>query len=151
MVIDHIGIVVRSLEKGIRQWVEMFGYCKSSDIVNNTRQKVQVVFLSKQGSLTVKLLEPSGADSPVAGLAARGGGLHHICFRCQDMKVQIPLLQQSGARLIIPPEPGEAFNHREIAFLFAANNLNIELIDTTEKAGWVGATDSPNSEITIRH
>ena len=144
MVIDHIGIVVRSLEKGIKQWSNMFGYCKSSDIVTNTTQKVRVVFLSKQGSLTVKLLEPLQADSPVASLARRGGGLHHICFRCEDMKVQIPLLQQSGARLTVPPEPGEAFNNREIAFLFTGNNLNIELIDTLEKAGWISSCQDSN-------
>ncbi len=145
MVIDHIGIVVRSLEKGIKQWANMFGYCKSSDIVNNTRQKVRVVFLSKRGSVTVKLLEPLEADSPVAALAGRGGGLHHICFRCEDLKVEIPLLQQSGARLIVPPEPGEAFNNREIAFLFAGNNLNIELIDTIEKAGWISCGQDANA------
>lgn len=26
MIIDHVGIVVRSLDEGIRQWTEIFGY-----------------------------------------------------------------------------------------------------------------------------
>lgn len=138
MVIDHIGIVVRSLEQGIQQWQEFFGYTKNSDIVINTRQKVRVVFLSKKDSLTVKLLEPSEPSSPVSLLARKGGGLHHVCFRCDDLKIEIPLLQKKGARLLVPPEPGEAFCNRDIAFLFAENNLNIELIDTIEKEGWLG-------------
>lgn len=141
MIIDHIGIVVRSLEDGIRQWQKLFGYRLCSDIVVNTRQKVRVAFLSRANSLTIKLLEPTGTDSPVSTLAVKGGGIHHICFRCVDLKTEIPLLKQRGARLLVSPQPGEAFNNREIAFLFAGNNLNIELIDTTEKAGWMNADE----------
>jgi len=139
MVIDHIGIVVQSLEQGIQQWEELFGYRRNSAIVSNTRQKVAVVFLAKKDSLTVKLLAPSDASSPVAAFARKGGGLHHICFRCDDLKTEIPRLQRSGARLLVAPQPGEAFRNHDIAFLFA-ENLNCELIDTTEKEGWKETT-----------
>lgn len=138
MVIDHIGVVVRSLEQGIEQWQELFGYLKNSDIVTNTRQQVRVVFLAKKDSVTVKLVEPSDPASPVSAFARKGGGLHHICFRCDDLRVQVPLLEEKGARLLVPPQPGEAFRNRDIAFLFTENNLNIELIDTTDKEGWMG-------------
>ena len=69
--------------------------------------------------------------------ARKGGGLHHICFRCDDLKLQVPLLKEKGARLLVPPEPGEAFRNRNIAFFMAHNNLNVELIDTAEKEGWL--------------
>ena len=137
MVIDHIGIVVRSLEQGIKQWEELFGYSRNSEIVTNSRQKVRVVFLYKKDSLTVKLLEPSGTDSPVSAFARKGGGLHHICFRCEDLDNQILYLKGKGVRQLVPPQPGEAFCDHEIAFLFAENNINLELINTTEKQGWV--------------
>jgi methylmalonyl-CoA/ethylmalonyl-CoA epimerase len=136
VVIDHIGIVVQSLDQGVPQWEALFGYRKNSDIVTNSRQRVRVVFLTKKDSVTVKLLEPSEADSPVAAFARKGGGLHHICFRCQNLKQQIVELEGKGARLLVPPQPGEAFRNHDIAFLFAANSVNIELIDTTEKEGW---------------
>ena len=136
MIIDHIGIVVRSLEEGIQQWEEMFGYRKNSAIVVNTRQKVKVVFLAKKGSLPVKLVEPSEPDSPVFLFARKGGGLHHLCFRCESLKAQIPLLEVKGAKFVVPPQPGEAFKNNEIAFFLAKNNLNVELIDTEEKEGW---------------
>lgn len=139
MVIDHIGVVVQSLEHAIERWEGLFGYAKASDIVVNTRQRVRVVFLSKIGSVTVKLLEPSDPASPVHVFARKGGGLHHICFRCDDVKAQIPLLKENGARLIVPPEPGEAFNNNEIAFLLVDNSLNIELIDSVEKTGWMAS------------
>lgn len=137
MVIDHIGIVVRSLEQGIKQWAELFGYSKNSDIVTNSRQKVRVVFLYKKDSLTVKLLEPSEAGSSVSEFARKGGGLHHICLRGGDLNNDIQHLTGKGVRLLVPPQPGEAFCNHNIAFLFAGNNINIELIDTTEKEGWV--------------
>lgn len=134
MVIDHLGIVVRSLEQGIQQWEQLFGYRQSSSIVTNTRQKVKVVFLSKPDSLTVKLIEPSEFDSPTSAFARKGGGLHHICFRCDALADGIPALREKGARLLVPPQPGEAFKNHDIAF-FLAGNLNVELIDTAEKEG----------------
>lgn len=136
MVIDHIGIVVRSLERGAQRWTKLFGYSVSSDAVVNSRQKVRVVFLSKSGSPTIKLLEPTGPDSPVFEFSLKGGGLHHLCFRCDDMEQTIDCLTDNGARLIVPPQPGEAFENHNIAFLWVESNLNIELIDTTEKTGW---------------
>lgn len=137
MIIDHVGIVVRSLEDGIRQWEEVFAYRKNSDIVLNTRQKVRVVFLRKKNSVTVKLIEPSEPSSPIYAFARKGGGLHHLGFRCDDLDTEIPALQAKHLRLIVPPEPGEAFENRPIAFLLADNNLNVELIDTNQKRGWV--------------
>jgi hypothetical protein len=53
------------------------------------------------------------------------------------MEQMIDSLTDSGARLLVPPQPGEAFNNHDIAFLWVENNLNIELIDTTEKTGCV--------------
>ena len=137
MTIDHIGVVVRSLEEGINQWQELFGYKKNSDIVTNTRQKVRVVFLSKKGSLPVKLVEPTEQTSPVFVFARRGGGFHHLCFKCENMKTQIPILEGKGVRILVPPEPGEAFNNKDIAFFLVNNSLNVELIDTDEKTGWI--------------
>jgi methylmalonyl-CoA/ethylmalonyl-CoA epimerase len=146
MVIDHFGVVVRSLEEGISQWETLFGYKRNSDIVLNTRQRVRVVFLTKPSSVTVKLIEPSEPDSPVALFARKGGGLHHLCFRCDDVRAGITALRDQGALLVVSPEPGEAFMNHNVAFLMAKNNLNIELIDTTAKQGWgAGLGEAPTA------
>jgi len=136
MVIDHIGVVVRSLEDGIQQWERSFGYTRRSDIVLNAREQVRVVFLAKEGSVIVKLVEPVGAESPVFAFARRGGGLHHLCFRCENIDAGVSKLKDEGALCLKPPEPGEAFNNNKIAFLLIKNNLNIELVDSAEKTGW---------------
>jgi len=141
MIIDHLGIVVPSLEDGIKIWENMFGYRKASEIILNMRQKVRVVFLFKDGSLPVKLIEPSEPSSVITPFARRGGGIHHLCFRCSDMTAEIPALKSKGAKLMVAPEPGEAFANHAIAFL-VSNNIQFELIDTHEKAGLLAPSSS---------
>jgi len=48
LIIDHLGIVVNSIERGIEYWEKVFGYKQMTEIVINTRQKVMVVFLKKR-------------------------------------------------------------------------------------------------------
>lgn len=137
MVIDHLGLVVRSIEKGIEHWEKVFGYKQMTEVVLNTRQKVKVVFLEKENSLTVKLIEPSDQTSTIYAFAQKsgGGGLHHLCFKCDELDEEIANLKDKGLRLITSPQPGEAFDNEKIAFIYAQQGLNIELIDTDKKAG----------------
>jgi methylmalonyl-CoA/ethylmalonyl-CoA epimerase len=135
MIIDHIGIVVRRLEEGIEQWVSLFGYIPITEKLTNTRQKVNVIFLKKDSSCMIKLVEPTDEQSPVYRFALKGGGLHHICFRCDDLNVAIEKLKKSGVHILFEPQPGEAFENEKIAFFYAKQGLNIELIDTDKKAG----------------
>lgn len=134
MVIDHLGIVVTSIDEGIRHWEDVFGYQQMTDVVVNTRQKVKVVFLAKEQSVTVKLIEPVDETSPAYRLAKRGGGLHHVCFKCENIDRELDQLTQKGLRVLSQPAPGEAFENENIAFIFAKQGLNIELIDTDKKA-----------------
>ena len=137
MVIDHIGIAVKSLEEAIGHWKDVFGYRQMTGIVTNTRQKVRVSFLSKEDSVTVKLIEPTDPGSSLYALARRGGGLHHLCFRCANLEEEMTRLGAQGLRVLVRPEPGEAFENKGIAFLFDNHGLNIELIDTEKKAALI--------------
>jgi methylmalonyl-CoA/ethylmalonyl-CoA epimerase len=133
MVIDHVGIVVQSLEAGITAWGKAFGYTPMTEPVVNTRQKVRVVFLRKEGSLIVKLVEPLDPTSTVYALARRGGGLHHLCFRTADMESSMRHLKAEGASVLVHPEPGEAFENEPIAFVYL-HGLPAELVATAKKA-----------------
>ncbi len=135
MVIDHIGLAVPRLEEGISLWKELFGYRQLTEPIVNTRQKVRVVFLVKEASPTVKLLEPLGPSSPAFRLAQKGGGFHHLCFRCSDLGATVDKMESIGLRVLSDPEPGEAFGNERIAFVYVGQGLNIELIDTENKAG----------------
>lgn len=134
MVIDHIGIAVRSLEEGIDRWATLFGYTQTTSVIANTRQRTKVVFMEKEGSVAVKLIEPMDSSSPIFAFAQRGGGLHHLCFKCGRIDSELERMQAMGCRLIAGPEPGEAFDNESIAFIYARQGLNIELIDTDKRA-----------------
>ena len=50
------------------------------------------------------------------------------------MLQRVKLLQDKGARITSEPMQGEAFNNNLIAFLYIGGGLNIELIDTGDRA-----------------
>lgn len=134
MKIDHICFAVRNLKEGIGYWEQVFGYKQMTKIVTNSLQKVKVVFLRKEDSITIKLIEPLTENQSLSNFVNRGGGFHHICFKCSDMNEEIKELTGKGLIKLVSPQPGEAFNNHNIAFLLAKYGLNIELIDTDEKA-----------------
>ncbi len=135
MIIDHICFAVKDLREGITYWEKIFGYSQMTEIITNTLQKVKVTFLSKEKSLTVKLIEPLDDNQSLLNFVSRGGGFHHICFKCDNIDAGVTDLREKGLLTLVPPQPGEAFNNNKIAFLLAKYGLNIELIDTDEKAG----------------
>lgn len=135
MIIDHIGIVVKSIEEGINKWESVFNYKQMTEIVINSIQKVRVVFLQKTDSTTIKLIQPLDESSPVYKFAKNGGGLHHLCFKCDNLNSELTRMRELGFRILTEPEPGEAFCNEKIAFFYAKDGLNIELIDTELKYG----------------
>jgi methylmalonyl-CoA/ethylmalonyl-CoA epimerase len=135
MEIDHICFAVKNLQDGIAYWDHVFGYKQMTKIVENSLQKVKVTFLSKDDSLTIKLIEPLESNQSLVNFVNRGGGFHHLCFKCLNIDEKIEELTGKGLLKLVPPQPGEAFNNHNIAFLLARYGLNIELIDTDEKAG----------------
>ena len=51
-------------------------------------------------------------------------------------------LKDEGFRILAGPEPGEAFNNEDIAFIYATQGLNIELIDTDKRAEKIDCIES---------
>lgn len=141
MKIDHICFAVRDLKEGIAYWDNVFGYGQMTEIVTNSLQKVKVTFLCKEDSILIKLIEPLEDNKSLVNFVNRGGGFHHICFKCSDIDDKMRELTDKGLLTLVPPQPGEAFNNNNIAFLLTKNGVNIELIDTDEKAGLIQNID----------
>ena len=150
MHVDHIAIAVRSVEAAADKLCGLLGYTRKTRAVTNTRQKVNVLFLGKEGSLDLKLIEPSEPDSPLWDFVKKGGGLHHLCFKVPDVQEACTDLAARGARVIAQPAPGEAFDDNLIAFLYAGLGLNIEVIDTDSRRGLGVATEAQQSAGTER-
>ena len=60
--------------------------------------------------------------------------MHHICFKCDNLDSELERLKELGLRILTWPQPGEAFENENIAFIFAKHGLNIELIESDIKA-----------------
>jgi methylmalonyl-CoA/ethylmalonyl-CoA epimerase len=130
MQLDHVAVAVRSVEAAAEKLCALLGYERKTAAVTNTRQRVNVLFLAKPGSIDIKLIEPSDEASPLWDAVRKGGGLHHLCFKVADVNEASAALAKKGARIISPPAPGEAFDDNLIAFCYAGFGLNVELIDT---------------------
>ncbi len=135
MKIDHVCIAVRSIETAAQRLGRLFGYEVATDKVHNSRQDVLVQFLKKTGSLDIKLIEPGSKDSNLISFLKKGEGLHHLCFKTDDLDQSIEWMLDNRARLIAESEPGEAFDDEKIAFIYAGFGLNVELIDTDKRRG----------------
>jgi methylmalonyl-CoA/ethylmalonyl-CoA epimerase len=133
--LDHVAIAVRSIEAAADRLCQLLGYRRETEKITNTRQKVNVLFLRKTGCISIKLIEPSDQESPLWSSLRKGEGMHHLCFKVDDVGDACADLTSKGARVIAPPQPGEAFNDHAIAFCYVGLGLNIELIDTDERAG----------------
>lgn len=134
MRIDHICFAVKNLEEGIEYWERVFDYHQMTRIVINSLQKVKVVFLKKDDSVLIKLIEPLDENQSLINFVNRGGGFHHLCFKCDNIEEKLSDLKDKGLITLVSPQPGEAFKNNNIAFLLGRYGMNIELIDTEEKA-----------------
>ena len=135
MIVDHICFAVKDIEKAIGDWTKAFEYRQMTEIVVNTRQEVKVVFLERSKSITIKLIEPLPENESVLNFVKKGGGFHHLCFKTgDDLDSKIAELKGRGLISLVPPQPGEAFDNENIAFMLTRFGVNIELIDTDKKA-----------------
>ena len=129
-ILDHIGIAVRSLRDA--KIYEALGL--TVDHVETVEtQKVKTAFLSV-GDSNLELLEPTSGDSPVARfIEKKGEGIHHICFRVDDLAAELARLKAAGFRLV--NETGVPGAHGcRVAFLHptAGNGVLIELSEKVE-------------------
>ena len=72
MKIDHICFAVTNLDEGIAYWQHVFGYRQMTKIVENSLEKVKVTFLSKEDSLTIKLIEPLESNQSLTEFCYKG-------------------------------------------------------------------------------
>ena len=115
MIIDHIGIAVQNLDESIALYERLFGM-KVTYRERLDSQKVDLVFLDS-GTSKIELLAATSPESKIAQfIKNRGPGLHHTCYRVDDIKGELARLASEGVELIDKtPRPGA--HGTQIAFL----------------------------------
>ena len=108
--IDHVAVVVRSIDASLLRYAELFGLAPQAPPRVIAAQGVKLCFLptGPAPAARLELIEPVDQESGVARfLASRGEGLHHVCFGTSDLAAELARLAAAGAELIdATPRPG---------------------------------------------
>ncbi len=104
--VDHIGIAVADLEESKRLYGEVFGLrLVFEEEVVTERVKVAAY---DGGGMRLELLCSTDPDGPIGRFVAkRGQGIHHVCYRVDDVAAVLAHLQAQGLRTLDDaPRPG---------------------------------------------
>jgi methylmalonyl-CoA epimerase len=100
--IDHVAIVVRSLDASLAFYRDVLGLAPSK-VVEFASEGVKIAFLPMggPGGSEIELLEPSDPTTGVARfLEKRGEGLHHICLEVPNIERALEQLKAEGVAVL---------------------------------------------------
>lgn len=103
--LDHIAIAVPDLEKAIKRFMEDFGlkYEGSEDVES---AKTSTAFFPLPET-SIELVHPLNGEGPIASyLEKKGPGLHHLCFRSDDLDADVARLTEKGYQFLGEPKVG---------------------------------------------
>jgi methylmalonyl-CoA/ethylmalonyl-CoA epimerase len=127
--LHHVAIVVESIAAARGVFEQALGL-RAAELEHVADQRVNVLVLYA-GTQRIELVEPASPDSPVSRfLAKKGGGLHHLAWRVEDLQAALARLQSAGVRLIdAAPRPGA--HGTRIAFVHpaATGGVLMELVE----------------------
>ncbi|MBX3235222.1 MAG: VOC family protein [Nitrospiraceae bacterium] len=130
--LHHVGIAVPSIHAVYEAIARSIGAEVDSPVLTDPLQKVSALFLF-QPSLgrRIELIEPVGAASPITRfLQKTGGGVHHLCFKTDDLDAEMVRLKSEGARVVCPPVEACGFHGARIAFCYTRERVLLELAET---------------------
>ena len=129
MKLAHIGVAVDDLEKAKKFYRDVLGLeVGEEEELKDRKIRVCLVDLG-WGGPAIELIFPTDPDSTVAKfIEKRGPGLHHVCFRVDDVAEHLARLKAAGVKLIDEvPRPGA--HGTRVAFIHpsASGGVMLEL------------------------
>jgi methylmalonyl-CoA/ethylmalonyl-CoA epimerase len=115
--LNHVAIAVANLEAACATYRDLLG-ATLSDAVPQPDHGVTTVFVELPNT-KIELLEPLGADSPIAKFLERNpsGGIHHICYEVDDIQAAARALIEKGARVLGDGSPKMGAHGKPVLFL----------------------------------
>ncbi len=131
MKINHIGLVVKSLEKSCDYHCKNFGYVVKVDKIYVKNQAVEIIMLANpNGGPDLELITPKGESSPSSAALAKRLVLNHICYETREYDA---VLEKHKNKIVRPsmPAPIELFGGGRTFFAYLDGVLTefVELID----------------------
>ncbi len=115
--LNHVAIAVKDLAAASAVYRDTLG-AKLSTPQTLPEHGVTVVFVELPNT-KIELLEPLGADSPIARFLEKNadGGIHHICYEVVDIIASRDHLIGQGARVLGNGEPRIGAHGKPVLFL----------------------------------
>jgi methylmalonyl-CoA/ethylmalonyl-CoA epimerase len=115
--LNHVAIAVRNIESASGVYRDTLG-AQVSEPEPVPEHGVTVVFITLPNT-KIELLEPLGADSPIAKFLEKSpdGGIHHVCYEVEDIGAARDRLVQTGARVLGSGEPKIGAHGKPVLFL----------------------------------
>ena len=129
--LDHIAIAVPDLEKSIRRFMDDFGISfEGAEDVESA--KTSTAFFPIAGT-SIELVHPLNGEGPIAKyLEKKGGGIHHICFRTDNIEEDVERLKAKGYQFLgDKPTPGA---HNSMVIFIHPKSCDGVLIELNQPA-----------------
>ncbi len=119
------------MQKALKLYEDLFGYRLISGPFDDPIQRVSVCFLGAEGSqdITIELVEPLDAQSPVRKTLEKGGGAYHVCYEVEDLEGTLRKIADMGCIVVSRPAPAVAFGNRRIAWFYTPTRQLIEIVE----------------------
>lgn len=104
--LDHIAIAVPDLDAAIERFAKDFGLeLKGREDVESAKTSAAFFPIEKTN---IELVHPLNGQGPVQKyLDKKGGGIHHLCFRSDDIEADVTRLKAKGYEFLSDaPTPG---------------------------------------------
>jgi methylmalonyl-CoA/ethylmalonyl-CoA epimerase len=130
--LDHIAISVDGLSEAIERFAKDFGleFKGTEDVV---AQKTTTAFFPISGT-QIELVAAINEEGPIASsIEKRGPGLHHLCFRTDDIAADMERLGALGYRFL-SKEPQAGAHGTKVVFIHprSTGGVLIELAEHPE-------------------
>jgi methylmalonyl-CoA/ethylmalonyl-CoA epimerase len=115
--LNHVAIAVKDMAAAAAVYRDTLG-AAVSEAVPQPEHGVSTIFITLPNT-KIELLEPLGADSPIAKFLERNadGGVHHICYEVDDILAARDRLIAKGARVLGSGEPKIGAHGKPVLFL----------------------------------
>jgi methylmalonyl-CoA epimerase len=129
--IDHIGIAVRDLESALRVYTDVLNL-KVTKIEEFEDLKVRVAFIPV-GEVLVELVQPIGADAPLAKrIETHGEGMYHLAYKVDNIDQALKEIIEKGVEMRDKvPRAGGMGSRIALSKPDSTNNVIIELVERT--------------------
>ena len=127
---DHIGVVVKTLEKGRRSLHQTMGITEWTPDLKDHINGVHVTFGRDPSGVIYELLAPLDEHSPVQGaLLGRKNLLNHVAYLVPNLGEAAARMRSSGCASTADPKPAIAYGGNMSQFFVTPLNIIVELIE----------------------